>query len=293
MSARLIRFDWAIKNILRNKENFDILEGFLSEILKKDITIIEMLESESNKETREQKLNRVDILAKDENETVIILEIQVSKEYDYYLRMLFGVSRAISERMYEGKAYKNVKKVYSINIVYFDLGHGDDYVYHGKTNFVGIHKKDILQLEKKQKELYNVQKIEEVFPEYYILKVNKFDDEIKDNIDEWLYFLKNETVKEGSKAKGLKAAADKLNILKMDKKEKIIYREYLDELQYETSMIESSFSAGKIEGKEEGKKEGELNKAIEIAKKLIKNKVEIDIIIQATGLTKKEIEKLL
>ncbi|MEM6829022.1 MAG: hypothetical protein AAF551_00810 [Bacteroidota bacterium] len=39
MTKKLIRFDWAIKRILRDKENFDILEGFLSELLGQTIQI--------------------------------------------------------------------------------------------------------------------------------------------------------------------------------------------------------------------------------------------------------------
>ena len=45
---KLVSFDWALKKLLRSKANFDILEGFLSELLKEDIIIIKILESESN-----------------------------------------------------------------------------------------------------------------------------------------------------------------------------------------------------------------------------------------------------
>ena len=61
-NTTLVRFDWAIKYLLRNKANFDILEGFLSELLKRDIRIESVLESESNKITAEDKFNRVDLL---------------------------------------------------------------------------------------------------------------------------------------------------------------------------------------------------------------------------------------
>jgi hypothetical protein len=47
-TKRLIRFDWAIKTILRKKANFPILEGFLSELLHTDVVIESLLESESN-----------------------------------------------------------------------------------------------------------------------------------------------------------------------------------------------------------------------------------------------------
>jgi hypothetical protein len=49
---KLIAFDWAIKRLLRSKANFGILEGFLSELLKEDIIILDVLESEGNKEIR-------------------------------------------------------------------------------------------------------------------------------------------------------------------------------------------------------------------------------------------------
>jgi hypothetical protein len=56
---KLITFDWAIKRLLRSKANFGILEGFLSELLKEDITILDVLDSESNKDYKFDKFNRV------------------------------------------------------------------------------------------------------------------------------------------------------------------------------------------------------------------------------------------
>jgi hypothetical protein len=66
--------------------------------------------------------------------------------------MLFGASKLITNYLKEGEAYGNVKKIYSINIVYFDLGQGNDYIYYGKTDFMGIHQQDTLQLSKAQKQ---------------------------------------------------------------------------------------------------------------------------------------------
>ena len=62
MTKKLISFDWAIKRLLRNKANFVVLEGFLSELLFDDIKIEQILESEANQETVDDKFNRVDIL---------------------------------------------------------------------------------------------------------------------------------------------------------------------------------------------------------------------------------------
>lgn len=289
MEKQLIRFDWAIKNILRDKENYGILEGFLSELLKEDITIIEILESESNQSSGINKYNRVDILAKDKNESYIIFEVQVVKELDYLSRILFGVSKVISERLNKSTHYKSVKKVYSVSIVFFDLGHGKDYVYKGTTNFYGIHKADKLELNEQQKAIYELEKVEEIFPEYYILKVEQFDDNTKDSLDEWIYFLKNEKIKENSKAKGLKEAEEKLNILKMTEEEKRKYDGYVEELRLELSIVESSYGIGKIEGREEGREE----ERIIIAKEMIADDESIEKIIRYTKLTKEEIENII
>ncbi|MCB0838492.1 MAG: Rpn family recombination-promoting nuclease/putative transposase, partial [Bacteroidetes bacterium] len=181
-----IRFDWAIKRLLRQKANFGILEGFLSELLKEDIEIVEILDSESNKETEEDKFNRVDILVKDKKGELIIIEVQNSYALDYFMRILFGISKAIVEHIKEGETYSKVKKVISVNIVYFELGHGNDYVYRGTTQFKGIHDNQILELTPAQKKLFKKEKVEDVYPEIYLIKVNKFDDNAKDTLDEWI-----------------------------------------------------------------------------------------------------------
>src|ERR1035441_5341309 len=176
----LIRFDWAIKRLLRNKANFGILEGFLSELLEDDIKIENILESESNKETAVNKLNRVDLLVKNSKEELIIIEVQNDYQADYLLRMLFGAAKLIVDNIDEGMPYSNVKKVISIHIVYFDLGVGNDYIYYGSTSFWGKHKKDRLQLSNQEQELFQADIVSKIYPQYYIIKVNDFDDKVND-----------------------------------------------------------------------------------------------------------------
>ncbi len=174
-----IRFDWAIKRVLRNKANFGILEGFLSVVLNEKVTITEILDGESNQAKKDQKYNRVDIFVKNSKGELIIIEVQTTYAIDYFLRMLFAQSKAIVEHLGSGQKYKNIKKVYSISIVYFDLGHGIDYVYRGGTKFFGIHNNDELQLSQAQKELFKKESITALYPESIIIKVNDFDDVAK------------------------------------------------------------------------------------------------------------------
>ena len=170
MIKKLISFDWAIKRLLRNKANFVVLEGFLSELLFDNIKIEQILESEGNQETEDDKFNRVDILTKNAKNELIIIEIQSTYEIDYFHRMAYGVSKSISENLNVGQKYSEIKKIISVNIVYFDLGQGQDYIYKGKTDFKGLHENDILGLTDRQKSTFLKEEVADIFPEFYLFQ---------------------------------------------------------------------------------------------------------------------------
>ena len=284
MKSQLVRFDWAIKKLLRNKANFEILEGFLSELLKQEVRIEKILESESNRSSADNKQNRVDLLTEIGSGELVLIELQVEAQYDYFHRMAYGVSKLITDNMDSGFSYEMVRKVISVNIVYFDLGHGEDYVYKGATDFKGIHKNDLLQLTVIQRGKFsNIDAVSEIFPEYYILKVNEFDNLAKDTLDEWIYFFKNSEIKNEFKAKGLQKAAEELDILKLSKEERAEYDSYIEERRVDESSIKTSWVEGKIEGKFEGK--------FEVAMEMIKDGESNDRIRKYTGLSEDDIEK--
>ena len=284
MSKRLIRFDWAVKKLLRNKANFVVLEGFLSELLFDDIKIQKILESESNQETENDKYNRVDILTQNSKNELIIVEIQNTYEIDFFHQMIYGTSKALIENISLGQPYSEIKKVISINIVYFDLGQGKDYIYKGKTNFEGLHEKDTLQLSIQQKQTFTKKEISDFFPEYYIIKVNKFNDIVKDTLDEWVYFLKNSEVKDEFKAKGLAEAKGVLDIMRLDKEQQYGYNRYLDYLHYKASEILSL----RLEAEDKVRQD----RNVEIAKNFIVMGLDNITIAKGTGLTVEQIEHL-
>ncbi len=284
MSKKLIRFDWAIKRLLRNKANFVVLEGFLSELLFDNIRIEQILESESNQETDDDKFNRVDILTQNSKNELIIIEIQSTYEIDYFHRMAYGVSKSISENLKLGQQYSQIKKVISINIVYFDLGQGEDYIYKGKTDFRGLHQNDLLTLSSKQRQTFLKEEVSEVFPEYYLLKVNQFNDVAKDTLDEWVYFLKNSEVKDEFHAKGLKEAGDVLDIMRLPADDQYGYNRYLDSLHLKASEIFSLQTEAEF-------KVRDLEK-IEIAKNAILEKSSNEFISKITGLSVERINEL-
>ena len=140
--TKLVRFDWAIKRLLRDKANFVVLERFLCVLLNNEVTIKQILGSQSKNDTDDDKYNDVDILVENGKGELIIIEVQNTREFDYFHRILFGTSKVITEYIKESKPYSDIKKVISITIAYFDLGQGDDYIYHGTNSFRGIHKGD-------------------------------------------------------------------------------------------------------------------------------------------------------
>jgi predicted transposase/invertase (TIGR01784 family) len=249
---KLITFDWAMKRLLRSKANFEILEGFLSELLGEDILILEILESESNKESRSDKFNRVDLKVKNSKQEIVIIEVQYEREFDYLQRMLYGTSRVITEHQKEGVAWSKLVKVISVNILYFDLGHGSDYIYHGTTTFMGIHDHDKLELDTRQQKQYGKSQINHIYPEYYLIRINNFNRMATTSLDEWIYFLKNEEIKDEFKAKGIQKAKESFSVLRMTDEELRAYNSYQDSLRDEASYVETNYDFARMEGKEEG-----------------------------------------
>lgn len=248
MTKKLIRFDWAIKKVLRHKANFKILEGFLTELLRFEVTIVDVLESEGNKESADDKYNRVDILVKAADGELMLVEVQNESQVDYFQRMIYGVSKLITEYIKEGAPYSEVKKVYSINIVYFGLGQGTDYVYEYNGQFVGIHNGDILQPTLTQQREYHVAAVKDIFPKYYVLKVNNFDDVAKSTLDEWVYFLKNSEIKASFSAKGLQEASQKLQEESLTDEERAAYHRFQESRRIERSEIETALKEGEEKG---------------------------------------------
>jgi len=173
-------------------------------LLREKVLITEILESEGNQESEDDKFNRVDIKARDSKNEIIIVEIQLTRQLHYLERILYGVAKSITEHISLGEGYDKVKKVYSISIVYFDLGHGSDYLYHGQTTFTGVTTGDTLSITAKEKDILCMKAPESVFPEYFIIRVRQYDKEEAVNyLDEWLDFLRTGNINDDTQAPGL------------------------------------------------------------------------------------------
>ena len=253
---RYIRFDWAAKRLLRNKANFGVLEGFLTVLLGENIRILEILESESNQLSPEDKFNRVDIKARNSKDEIIIVEIQNTREIYYLERILYGVAKTITEHIGLGRIYSDVKKVYSISILYFDIGQGNDYLYHGQNTFVGVHTGDFLQVTTKEKGVIVRKLPAEIFPEYFLIRVNEFNKSAVTPLEEWIEYLKTGIIRPDTKAPGLEEARRKLIYYNLEPAERQAYDRHIDAIMIQNDVLGTAREEGLQEGREEGREEG-------------------------------------
>lgn len=301
----LVSFDWAMKNILREKANFDVLEGFLSTLLGEEIQVKSLLESEANQQHELDKFNRVDLLAVDSKEAILVIEIQYTWQAAYLRRLLYSTSKLVVESMELGKPYENVRKVISISILYFPFtieAEGDeDYLYHGRTDLYGVNTGkrlavDMAKLPKvdknadsdRQAEKDKVEKLTNIFPEYYLIEVEHFQNIIKRPIDEWVYLFKNSEVREEFHSKNIQAAGQKLQLLHMNAEERAAYEQFQMSRASALDVLAGQFKEGLEQGIKIGK--NEMQRA---SVQRMRNKgYAINEIMEITGLSEAEIRFL-
>lgn len=289
---RYIRFDWAIKRLLRQKANFGVLEGFLTVFIGEPVTIVEILESEGNQSSSDDKFNRVDIKAKNSKGEIVIIEVQNTREIYYLERILYGVAKAITEHISLGESYQNVKKVYSISILYFDIGKGTDYLYHGQNRFEGVHTNDSLQITKKERDVIVNRPPEKIFPEYILIRVNEFNKVAVTPLEEWMQYLKEGVIRPDTQAPGLGEAREKLLYYSMSRQERAAYDEHLNAIAIQMDVLNTAKMEGLAEGLAEGRAEGSSERALEIAKGMMMDGLPVSVIAKYTGLSSEEIERL-
>ena len=300
LKDRYIRFDWAIKRLLRQKANFDVLEGFLTVFIGEKVKIVEILESEGNQQTQDDKFNRVDIKARNSKGEIILVEVQNTSELYYLERILYGVAKAITEHIHLGDTYKEVKKVYSISILYFDIGKGADYLYVGQNKFIGVHTNDQLVITAKEKGALVQKSPAEIFPEYILVRVNEFDKVAVTPLEEWVAYLKSGVIKENTTAPGLQEARKKLQYYSMTDAERYAYDEHLNAVMIQNDVLgnarEEGLAEGRAEGRAEGltqgRAEGRAEAKKDIVKSMLSNGLSVEQAAKYSGLTVEEVESI-
>ena len=152
----------------------------------------------------------------------------------------------------------------------------------------------------------------DVFPEYYIVRVNEFNDVARTPLEEWLDYLKNNRIKDDTRTPGLKEARQRLLYLTMSDADRKAYLAHMDNLRVQKDVLDSAKLEGLMEGKAEGriegikegriegiregriegKAEGKIEGKTEVAKNMKSAGLAVQTIMQFTGLTQEQIDQL-
>ena len=284
----LVSFDYAIKYLLRDKGDYSIVEGFISALLKtkgyKDVKIIALLESESNKEDSKDKRSLADLIVEDEDKHKYIIEIERNVKDSFIHKSLFNTSRLIVDNLAQREDYTQILKVFHISLLYFPIGNGNGAIYHGKTIIHEIETNDKLSVHIKNKETNEVFDATDILPEYFYISLPQFNDRLEKEIDDWLHVMKYDEVPKNYHSPYMAQIADKLSILKMTKDERNNYSYYQKKLYNDRDELQAAEARGEARG--------EVKRNIIIAKNLLAQKIDVKTISSATSLSIAEIKKL-
>lgn len=289
MVERIIspRNDFVFKSLFGSVGQEALVKSFLEAILEIKIESVKLgLETILTPEEMDEKTGILDVRVKLEDGTDIDLEIQNAETGFIIQRAHFYAGRMYSKQLLTGVEYGELNKVVVIFI----------------TNFVifpqleNYHTKWLMTEQK-----YREERFEEM--EIHFIEIPKFLEspiDKKRKIDQWLLFLdysKKEVIKEMMEEnEELRKAEEKLEEMRKDEHMKYLAwlreKQILDMNSTRAEGIRKGKEEGLREGKAEGLREGTSEEKIETAKRLLRNKMDIEVIMVATELSREEIEKI-
>lgn len=288
------RIDLAFKKIFGVEENKDLLILLINSIVsaKDQVADVTLLNPYNAKNFKTDKLSILDIKAKGLDGKQFNVEIQITDEADYDKRALYYWGKLYTEQLKTSEDYSKLNKTIGIHILNFtSITESKKYhhAFHLVDEATGMcYFKDI--------ELHTIE----------LNKFSKNDDDdlnslvtkIKDALDVWIAFLtRNDLLDPANLPKsldtpGLKKALNVLEVMNFSKEEREAYEDRLKWFRIEANTLKKMREDSLAEGVEIGKAEGVEKKAIEVAQKMLAKGVSIDEIIEFTGLTLEQIEKL-
>ena len=324
---QLISFDYAIKYLLKDKGDYEIVEGFISALLKtrgySAVKIIALLESESNKEDPKDKRSIADLIVEDENHHKYIIEIERNLKRSFVHKACFNTARLIVDNLAQREDYTQITKVFHISLLYFPIDKRNGSIYHGTTIIHEIESNERLKVHITDPKTHEEFDATDIFPEYFFISVPQFNERlIKEltEMDEWLYVMKHEKVPENYHSPYMQQVSDKLKILRMTEGERSAYTFYMKKVYNDRDELEAALMKGEAEGlakglakglaegeakgkaeglaegeakgKAEGLAEGELQAKRGIALKMMSRNMDDASVMELSGLTHTEFAAL-
>ena len=288
------KIDLVFKKLFGTEQNNQLLKSLVNSILPKDeqVVTLELKNPYNPSDYINGKITYLDIKATDENGKWYDIEIQVAP-YDFFgMRLLFYWAKLYASQLKSGQTYDDLRKTIVISLIdfnYFKDPKGKE-KYHRRIGLCDLDTKEIyeqtdglelqfVELKKFKKELPDVHST----LERWITFINKAHEYTKDNLPSELANDEN-----------IKNAMEQLEVMYFNDVEKEHYesqeKKYLDKLSYEKQ--EKLRQEQEQQNLEKAEQKGEMKKSMEIAKSLKSKNIPTEIIIETTGLTKDQIDKL-
>jgi predicted transposase/invertase (TIGR01784 family) len=283
----LISFDYAIKHLLCNKTDHDIVESFLSAVFVEcgylPVKIKAVLESESNKEDSILKRSTADMVVESQDGERYIVEVERAFSANFPHQAVFNTSRLIVDSLQENEDYTTLNKIVHISLLFDDRNMDEGaLIRHSKTIF--HNPRNAKPIDVHMSGRGSKWDLSNIIPEYIVIVIPLFDGIVKNDFDEWLYIMRNSDTRKNSKLACVEKVRNRLNHHNMSDKE---LRKYLLDKK-EMFAMRDSFDGGKQQGKQEGKMEEKINNTME----MLKLNLAPEIISQVTHLSLEKIEKL-
>lgn len=274
--------DFGFKKLFGEEGNKKLLISFLNSLLPIKSKIVD-LTFKKNEQIGEDLYSRsavFDVFCEDEAGTQFIVEMQNARQTYYRDRAVFYSTFPIREQAQKGKWNFKLKEVYCIGLLGFNF---DDKNSKEETQIAEyLH---TVNLKDQNNEVF-YKKLNFIFVE--LPKFEKTESEVKTLFDKWLYFLKNledfEHIPMILNEEVFVDAFEVAELAKYNKQQREEYEASLKAFRDNINVIETA--------REEGEKLGEKKKALNIARNLIKLKVDNDVISISTGITKEEVDNL-
>ena len=263
----------------------NITKDFLEKILKRKIEKISLDKNPIlRRELKDDKLGVLDIVTELDGKEKCNIEMQLIDKNNIIERMLYYWSKMYTRQIKAGDDYKKLEKTIVILIADFNIKGLEEVEYHSTWKIIETNSVKKLILTDK----FELDIIE-------LLKIKGRENE-KDQLLDWLIFLENpeseRVTRKMEENENLKEAVEKLDRISEDEKMQRIIELREKAIRDEHAIYDKGLDDGIEKGIQKGKEKGAKEEKIKIVKSMLKENMDIEIIIKITGLTKEEIEKL-
>ena len=282
--------DYVFKRVFTKDGHEDMLKDLLSAILNIEIKKIEIKNPEMTKPNKKAKREILDIRATINDNSLLDIEMQVRDYKNIDKRSIAYLTKLYSDQLQKGNDYHKPLKTISINILNFNFFKRNTYHSVGRLKFENIEEQKYVEIGESEEDVYVTKDLE-----VHYIELPKFvmkNPGVKTKLEQWLWLIcgKEEKAEMAKKAnKEVEKASKVLESMSMNYDERWLYDARKFREWDERCLKEYEIEEATKKGVEIGEKSGEKKAKLETAKKMIKKGINIETIIEITGLTKEEI----